>query len=181
MCPASAAADWLVSPYVGARFASSTTFFVGREGAEQNKFTFGTAVGVLSDGVFGIEGDLAFVPGFFEGGAVTQGNRVMTLMANVIVATPLSVTQYGLRPYLSGGAGLVHARAEGDLQRFIASDLLGVNVGGGALGPLSPQTSVRFDLRYFRNVGGDAEATTANDAGLVLSFWRGTVGLTFAF
>ena len=170
----------MVSPYVGMRFAGSTTFVGGREGAEQNTFTFGSSVGYLTDGVLGVEGDIGFVPGFFEGVVVTQGSRVMTLMGNVIVAAPLSATQYGLRPYLVGGAGLMQARAKGALLDVISSDLFAMNVGAGAIGPISPRSSLRFDLRYFRNLSGDPEAVTTA-GGVELSFWRGTVGLTFRF
>jgi hypothetical protein len=183
LTPVPVAADWIVSPYLGARFGGSTTFLVGGEAVERNKFTFGGSVGVLSDGVLGVEADLGFIPGFFERfeGFVTQSNRLMTLMGNVIVAVPLHVTQYGLRPYVSGGVGLMQARAQADVLDVISSDLFAMNVGGGAIGPISPRSSLRFDLRYFQNLSGDPAATTAGTDGLELSFWRGTVGLTFRF
>lgn len=181
LVPSAAAADWIVSPYVGARFAGSTNFFVGREGTEDNKLTFGSAVGILTDGILGVEADVAFVPGFFDGAFIVD-SQVTTVMGNVIVATPIAVTQYGLRPYLTGGAGLFRARGdEAGSDNIIMADVLGMNVGGGAIGPISPRSSLRFDLRYFRNLGGDEDATTANRADLRLSFWRGTVGLTIRF
>jgi Outer membrane protein beta-barrel domain len=184
LAPVPVAADWIVSPYLGARFGGSSTFLVGGEAVERSKFTFGASAGVLTDGVFGVEADLAFIPGFFRRfeGFVTQSNRVVTLMGNVIVAVPLHVTQYGLRPYAVGGVGLMQARGQADLLGdVISSDLFAMNFGGGAIGPISPRSSLRFDLRYFRNLSGDADAaTTAND-GLELNFWRGTVGLTFRF
>jgi opacity protein-like surface antigen len=181
--PSVASADWLVSPFVGARFAGSTTFLVGREGAEENKFTFGSSVGFLTDGVLGVEADVAFVPGFFDSFALTEGSRVLTLMGTVLVAVPLELAQYGLRPYLLGGGGLMQARAGGAefQQQFIQSDLFGITLGGGVIGPLTPRTSLRLDLRYFRNVTTDDEAAVAPNEGLDLSFWRGTVGLAFRF
>ena len=33
-------------------------------------------------------------------------------------------------------------------------NLLGMNIGGGAVGMLSDRIGVRFDLRYFRNIKG---------------------------
>lgn len=179
--PASAAADWVVSPYIGVRFAASTTLLGGREGAEENKYTFGASAGLLTDGILGVEGDVCFVPTFFKGGAASQSGGVTLLMGNVVLLTPLSLAQYGLRPYVVGGVGLMHAYASGDVLSLIDSDLFGMNIGGGAIGPISPRSSVRFDLRYFRNLTGDQDAITASGTGLELSFWRATVGLTFRF
>jgi opacity protein-like surface antigen len=181
--PATAAADWIVSPYIGARFAASTTILGGLEGtSDQNKVTFGSGAGFLTDGILGAEADLGFVPGFFESGLVTRSGGVTTLMGNVIVATPLAVAQYGLRPYVIGGIGLIHAGGGGELLgEIIDSNLFGMNVGAGAMGPITPRSSLRFDVRYFRNLGSDPEVTTVNQAGVELSFWRGTVGLMFRF
>jgi hypothetical protein len=179
--PAAAAADGFVSPYVGSRFASDTTF--RGQGTDRNKWTFGSSVGLLTPGLLGVEADIGFVPGFFESGLRSSGS-VMTLMGNVIVATPLGIAQYGLRPYFIGGVGLLHARVASAQLATANSSLFGMNIGGGAIGPLTPRTSVRFDLRYFRNLSHDEESENFRDlAGnpANLSFWRGTVGLSFRF
>ena len=181
--PAIAEADWIVSPYIGARIAGTTNFVLGRDGIEENKVTFGSAVGFLSAGVLGVEADVTLVPGFFDGPSVTS-SWVTAVMGNVIIATPLGIAQYGLRPYVTGGAGLLRARADDQLGPVITTNFFGMNVGGGALGPLTRRSSVRFDLRYFRNLT-DAERTGALNqvlsGGTQLSFWRGTVGLSFRF
>ncbi|MGH9347515.1 MAG: outer membrane protein [Vicinamibacterales bacterium] len=180
--PVSAAADWIVSPYVGTRFAADTTFLVGFQGTTRDKLTFGSSVGVLSDGVLGVEADIAFVPGFFNSrglGGVTP-SRVITLMGNVILATPLGVSRYGLRPYLVGGAGLIDAAGDSNLLPDIDSHLVGMNLGAGAIGPISDRTSLRFDVRFFRSLRNDEDADTLG-GGTQLTFWRGTVGLTFRF
>jgi hypothetical protein len=175
--PATAAADGFVSPYIGVRFASDTTF--RGQGADRNKVTFGSSVGLLTPGLVGVEADVSFVPGFFESGLVTSG-RVTTVMGNVILATPLAVAQYGLRPYFVGGVGLLHVLASPQLATD-SSTLFGMNVGGGAIGPLTPRTSVRFDVRYFKNLSQDEEALDLAGNPAELSFWRGTVGLSFRF
>ena len=178
--PATASADGFVSPYIGLRFASDTTF--RGQDADRNKVTFGTSVGLLTAGVIGVEADVGFVPGFFQSGL--RGSSVMTLMGNVMVATPLGIAQYGLRPYFIGGVGLLHARVASTTLATDNSNLFGMNIGGGAIGPLTRRTSVRFDIRYFRNLSHDEESENFLDlAGnpANLDFWRGTVGLSFRF
>lgn len=171
-----------MSPYIGVRFAAGTTFIAGFRGSQQGKFTWGSSFGILTDGVLGVEVDFAWVPGFFTDDpiGITPRSRVITLMGNVMVATPLGVASYGLRPYAVGGVGLLHARAGSEDRDLVNSNLFGMNVGGGAIGPLSPRTSVRFDLRYFRNLSNDEEAPVLG-GGAQLSFWRGSVGLAFRF
>jgi hypothetical protein len=178
--PRHAAADWLLSPFAGVRFGADSTFVTGFSGAERNKFTWGTSFGLLTDKGIGFEGEFAWVPGFFETG-ITPRSRVITLMGNVLVSTPSGVASYGLRPYLVGGVGLLHARAGFEQTDSVHSDLFGLDVGGGAIGPLTPRTSVRFDLRYFRNLSNDEEASVIGDEGTQLSFWRASLGLTFRF
>lgn len=182
--PASAVADWIVSPYIGVRFAADTTLFpVGFVGTQRTESTFGSSFGLLTRGVLGVEADVAIVPGFFERrGTLVSKSRVTTVMGNVIAAVPLARSQYGLRPYAIGGVGYIRARAAGaNVEELINLDVVGMNVGGGAIGPLTERTSARFDLRYFRNLGGDEEATTAPGTSLELSFWRASLGLTFRF
>jgi hypothetical protein len=56
------------------------------------------------------------------------------------------------------------------------SNLFGVNVGGGAMGPLTNMIDVRFELRWFKSV------TSGDDTPLLprpaVSFWRAAIGLT---
>ena len=179
--PAPAAADWLLSPFAGVRFAADSTFVTGFQGSERSKFTWGSSFGLLNDKGFGVEGEFAWVPGFFENEGITPRSRVITMMGNVLISTPSGVASYGLRPYLVGGVGLLHARAGRERVDFVHSDLFGLDIGGGAIGPLTPRTSVRFDLRYFRNLSNDEEADVIGDEGTQLSFWRATLGLTFRF
>jgi hypothetical protein len=87
------------------------------------------------------------------------------------------VTGYSLRPYLVGGAGLIHSWFNYDeVFPTIDDDSLGFNVGGGAIGFLTPRTGVRFELRHFRTF--DREPNEASLEVLPrLSFWRFTVGV----
>ena len=59
--------------------------------------------------VFGVDIDLADAPGFFESGDrhLVLGGRVTTVTGNVVIAAPRRLTEYSLRPYFVGGAGLM--------------------------------------------------------------------------
>jgi hypothetical protein len=87
------------------------------------------------------------------------------------------VTQYSLRPFVSGGAGLMSVNVDDVINAVpVDSNLFGINVGGGAMGPLTNALDVRFELRWFKSV------TTGDETPLLprpaVSFWRGAIGLT---
>jgi opacity protein-like surface antigen len=185
LCPAAASADWLVSPFVGLRFGADTTLLFAPGPPEGSRFVWGVSGGLVTDGVFGFEGEFSYAPDFFETELhVLADSRVVTLSGNVMLALPLEATTYGLRPYVIGGLGLMHAGSS-PLPDFgevfeIDSNFLALNLGAGAIGPVSPRSSIRFDIRYFRNMKTDEAAPVMPEAGgAQLSFWRATVGLTF--
>jgi hypothetical protein len=180
-----ARADYLFTPFIGGTFAGRTAFLTGREeGAGSQRLIFGGSVGWLSSGLLGIEGDFSYVPGMFQRNAeraVPEGfifdSSVTTLTGSVIVAVPQRVTGYSLRPYLVGGVGLIHSGINyDDVFPTIDDNSLGLNVGGGAIGFLTPRTGVRFELRHFRTF--DREPNELSLEVLPrLSFWRFTVGV----
>ena len=90
--------------------------------------------------------------------ALVARSHVYTMMGNVMLAVPRGVTGYSLRPVLSGGAGLMHVSIS-DIAGIAAIDanMFGVNIGGGALGPISSVLDVRFDLRWFKSVTSGGE------------------------
>jgi hypothetical protein len=135
--------------------------------------------GVLSDGLLGVEADVGYVPRFFERstGTIVLRSHVLTVMGNVMVALPRSVSGYSLRPFVSGGAGLMHVNINDVLEVVdVDTNLFGINVGGGAVGPLSNALDVRFDLRWFKSVTSGSEQPLR--PGPPLAFWRLAVGLT---
>jgi hypothetical protein len=172
-------ADFFLTPFAAIKFAGDARFVDLESGASNAKFALGGMAGVLSDGLLGAEADITYVPRFFERstGSLVARSHVLTLMGNVMVAAPLSLTQYSLRPFVSGGAGLMHINID-DVANAIPvdSNLFGVNVGGGAMGPLTNAVDVRFELRWFKSVtSGDATPLLPGSA---LSFWRAAIGLT---
>ena len=185
LAPATASADWLITPFIGTAFSGETTLQVISPGKLPRKTTFGISGALLSDGLLGIEAGVSHVPGLFSedplGLLKTSGSRVTTVDGSIILAAPLSVTRDSLRPYLIGGLGLMQARLGDPASIFpIDQDFLSVNVGGGAIGLLSPRTGVRFELRHFKAVSG-ADGPLAREGLSRLSFWRASVGLTLHY
>jgi hypothetical protein len=186
LTPATAArADWLITPFVGTTFAANTNIlFVTETG--NKKFNFGVSFGALSDGIFGVEGSVAHVPRFFETTAGTNlvlNSGITTLDGNVIVAVPQAITGYSLRPYVIGGIGVMRANVQGTFgpANSFDSNLMAMNVGGGALGMLSNRTGVRFEVRSFRNLKSDSSTTTLLGGSTRIRFWRATVGVVVRF
>ena len=177
-----ARADWFVSPFIGLKFAGDTNIVDPERAVDQTKMTLGGSVGILSDQILGLEFDIAYVSAFFEGpdpGILITGSRVTTLMGNVIVAMPIGLTGKSLRPYVGGGLGLIAPRIDDEVFP-VRSNLFGANVGGGAFGPISERTSLRFDLRYFKNLSGEDEPVVRGQS-TQLSFWRATVGVSLSY
>jgi len=184
--PAKASADWLFTPFLGTTFggnadvnSNSGTF------ADQfeQKFNYGASLAWMGGGVLGFEVDFGYSPNFFgvsdtnaSFNLIGDGN-VTTAMGNIVVGAPLG----GVRPYASGGLGLISSRVDNPGQFFdkATSQDLGMDVGGGVMF-LSGNVGVRGDLRYFRSL----QNSDPNGFDLSLGsfrFWRGTVGVTFKF
>ena len=166
-CSPNASAEWQFTPFIGYTFKATSTFVdfeldENRAVTDQTRLNFGGAVRLIGEWPIGLEAYYVHTPGFFD--PKPQFNivlpqvlesRTSAVMGNVVLTTPLSWNRYGLRPSLSGGIGLMHA-SEQDLLQVIRYriNLLGMNIGGGAVGFLSDHVGVRFDLRYFRNIKG---------------------------
>ena len=181
--PASAAADWLLTPFAATTFGASTNILLVTDTGNK-KFNFGASFGLLTDGIVGLEASVGHIPHFFETSAGTNlvlTSGVTTLDGNVILAVPQAITGYSLRPYFVGGLGLIHATSR-DIRNFnpIDTNLLALNVGGGAIGMLSNNTGVRFELRKFKNVKSD-DSTATLEGSTRISFWRASVGMVFRF
>lgn len=156
--PATSRAEWQFAPFLGYTFKGSTTLIDLENAAPQRRWHVGGAATLLGDGPVGVEGDFVYTPNFFDREEIAQveSSRMYAVMGNVVLTTPRRWNQYGLRPYVSGGVGVLHASNQ-DIRGSIPTvrvNLMGMNVGGGAVGFLTDRTGVRFDLRYFKNVRG---------------------------
>ena len=180
--PATARADWFLTPFAGIKFAGESRIVDLDRGASNTKFTLGGIVGQIGDGLLGIEADIGYSPRFFErsSGMLIARSYVLTIMGNVVITAPSGLTGDSLRPFISGGGGLMHAEIDDILGALpVNSNLIGINIGGGATGRLTDLTSLRFELRYFKSITREGEDRPL--LGTSLSFWRAGVGLTLRY
>lgn len=193
MAPADAAAQWQFAPFVGYTYNGATTLVDLERGSEVTHWHFGGAVTLLGDSPFGVEGYFVRTPSFFQNensdcnvaATCVTSSRTYALMGNVVLATPRNWNRYGLRPYVSGGLGLLHAsRAAVQNVLPINLDLLGMNLGGGAVGFVSDRVGLRFDLRYFRKIEGPEEDTLdppVSIGPIRLRYWTTSVGVVVRY
>jgi hypothetical protein len=169
--------DLLIIPFVGEKFAGRTSIVVGEPTASERKLTFGLSTLVLSDKFLGVEADVEHTPQFYGAGVgkLVSTSAVTTLTGNIVVAVPRAITRDSLRPYIVSGLGLMHThlKTQGSVLDT-SSSLLGLDIGGGVIGLVSPRAGVRFELRHFKNLSKDANLVTIG--GTKLSFWRVTAG-----
>jgi hypothetical protein len=185
LIPRVADADWIFAPFIGSTFAGSTALPDLEQGAGSTQLIFGGSAGLWTRGIFGIEGDFAFLPRFFETdntGGLFINSSALTFSGNIVVATPMSVTRESLRPYVIGGLGWMRASIQ-EVSNSGLDELLGrtrnsvgLNFGAGAIGFISPRTGFRFEVRHFRSLERDTDIFTGETQSL-LSFWRATVGV----
>jgi hypothetical protein len=195
LLPAQASAEWQLAPFVGFNFLGDTNLLFTQ--LPKRHWLFGGTGRLVGPGPIGLEGLFLYVPGAFQsidvdpffldigdpGQTITQSNAY-ALMGNVVLTTPRSWNEYGLRPYVSGGLGLLHvyhneskAPARGNLTAF--------NLGGGAVGLLSERVGLRFDLRYVSTTPHGRESSeellTIDSARVRVHFWTATVGVVFKY
>lgn len=190
--PRAAQAEWQLTPLFGFTFKGDTTLpdlgTVDFEGASSKRhWNFGGAVTLIGAGPIGVEGLLVYTPGFFqtdEDPGLIHESRTIALMGNLVLATPRSWNEYGLRPFVSAGFGLLRASAQDQDQVELFArpvNLFGYNVGGGAVGFLSERTGLRFDFRYFSHVRPLNDPEIPSFGPIELSYWNLAVGVVFRY
>jgi len=185
--PTKASADWLLTPFLGSTFGgnadiadlSGSTF----SDEFEQKLNYGASLAWMGGGIVGFEFDFGYSPNFFGADTSDRGfeligdGNVTTAMGNIVVGAPLGA----VRPYASGGLGLISSRVDDPGQFFTkaTSNDLGMDVGGGVMF-LGGNVGVRGDLRYFRSLNNDDDDAIDFSLGS-FKFWRGSVGVTFKF
>jgi opacity protein-like surface antigen len=174
LSPVPARADVMFTPFIGAAFSGD---------APDTRLTYGGALSFTGAGILGVELDFGYTPNFFRDVQFVESSNVVTLMGNLILSAPLDRVGVGIRPYVSGGAGLLRTRIRDEDEFFdVDDDSWGYNAGAGLTGFMTNNVGLRADVRYFRSF----RATRTGDDELAVqlggfNFWRGTVGLAFRF
>jgi hypothetical protein len=184
-------ADWLLTPFLGLTFQGETSLLDHEQAVGKVHWTYGAAIAFVGRGPIGVEGIVVYTPGFFQQDDPPTidglpppdivSSRTFGMMGNIVLTIPRSWNEYGLRPFVSGGIGLLHASANDARDLLpVSANLLGYNVGGGAVGFLTERTGMRFDLRYFSNLkpSDDPDISIGQ---VQLSYWTGSVGVVFRF
>jgi hypothetical protein len=172
--PRTAHAEGFLTPYLG------TTFGASFDGANPGrKLHYGAAfTGIGSSGI-GFEVDFNYAPTFFKSGddeffSFKSDGNLVTLMGNLVFEAPRG----GVRPYVSGGFGLMRSNISGPTALFDYSDSgFGVNAGAGLR--TGGKVGLRAELRYFRQIS-DLTPFQSLELG-DFHFWRGTAGVSFGF
>jgi hypothetical protein len=189
-----AAADWHFTPFVGFTLGGNSTFS-GSENLQTGRKFFGRkdpvvggSVSWLGRGLLGVEGVFIYVPGILDpdpdiprSEQLFIGSHSTGLMGNVLLATPRAWNEHGLRPFVSGGFGVLHLTLDTLLDVLnVRRNVLGYNVGGGAVGFITDRTGVRLDLRRYSYVKSrDLQGVSVDRENL--SYWTASVGVVFRY
>jgi len=181
---ASARADIIITPFVGKTFAAQTTLFT-LANVDKQTWIVGTSAAWLTSSIIGAEVEFGYAPRFFGQDSLNSltrpGSNVTSLTGNVLLTLPVSVTRESLRPYITGGMGVLHASVNDSLELLtIDRNMLALSIGGGAIGFLNSRAGVRFDLRHIRSTSTDVDTATLLTAPR-LGFWRATIGVAIRY
>lgn len=169
--PAIASAQTFITPFVGATFGADSP---------GERLTGGASI-LFMGPVAGLELEFGYTPDFFKESSdieLVSDSNVTSLAANLV----LGVGAGPVRPYVTGGAGLLRTRitAAEDFFDEISENDFGFNVGAGAIILMNDHVGIRGDVRYFRSLqdidAGDLAVELGN-----FDFWRGYVGVSFGF
>ena len=110
--PRPAAAEWHFIPSVGLTFAGKTSLIDLEQATDNVHRNIGGTVTLLGHGIFGVESVFVYTPGFFQMSddidtSLVTSSRTIAFMGNAVLTTPRRWTEYGLRPFVSGGLGVL--------------------------------------------------------------------------
>jgi hypothetical protein len=180
--PAAARADFFVVPFAGMKFGGSTSIADLELAAAKRKLVLGIGARTVNDGIIGYEVEFANIAGYFANEEVSlvtplvkSGSYLNDLTGSVVLSLPPGLTGGGLRPYAVFGGGLIHAQSEDFLETIkVRRTVAAFNIGVGAIGMVTNNVGVRFDLRHLRSFANDAPT---GGVGHQIAYSRLTIGL----
>ena len=178
-----AAAERQIRPFVAVTFGGDTTFVDLEHAAGKPHATIGASALVLGE-IFGVEADVAHTPGFFQNGdsGLVLSSSVTTVTGNLMVALPHRLTEYALRPYFVGGAGLMRVHKQDYFDVFdVANVYAATDVGAGATGFITNRVGVCWEARYFRAIGRKSQISGTTSGTDELSFWRASMAIAIRY
>lgn len=171
---------------VGLTTLGSTSLHDSELATGKRHRNFGGAVSLLGPGLLGAEVVTFWTPGYFDRDEAfgetdfVKSSRTVSIMGNVVLTAPQRWTEYSLRPFVSAGLGLMHVSKTNIPEGIFDFDLnlLGFNVGGGAVGFLSKRTGLRFDIRY-HSVLNPSDHGPISTGDVHLRYITASIGLVF--
>jgi len=183
--PRPAHADGFITPFIGVNFGGATDTEFGTAVGDNSDLTYGVSIGWMGAGIIGVEEDLGYAPKFFAPAALIGQTNVLTLMTNVIIGIPVGgQSGGGVRPYVSGGIGLLRTSVEKSVTALtLDRNSAGWDLGGGINGYFGDHIGVRGDFRYFRDFSiSDTDSAIGVVLGKgTLDFYRASIGVVFRF
>jgi opacity protein-like surface antigen len=170
--PATASAQVFITPFAGATFGAD---------APASKLSFGGALTLMGN-IAGVELEVGYTPDFFDSSKnvlLSGSNNITSLMGSLMIG----VGAGPVRPYLTGGAGLLRSRVRSGSALFndVNQNDFGLSAGVGLITMFSDHIGARLDGRYFRSLR-DSDTAGALDISVGnFDFWRVYGGLTFKF
>ena len=180
--PVPARADFFIVPFLGMKFGGSTSIVDLELAAAKKKLVLGIAARTVDNGIIGYEVEFANIAGYFANEEVSSitplvkgGSYVNDLTGSVVLSLPPGVTGGGLRPYAVIGGGLIHAQSDDFFVVIkVRRTVPAINLGIGAIGMITNNVGVRFDLRHLRSLSNDAPV---GGVGHQIAYSRFTIGL----
>lgn len=176
------AAEWQFTGMAGVTFLGTTTLVDPDLAYSNLHVNLGGAATFLTNGIVGAEGLMVWTPHFLKNGTsgLVNSGRTEALMGNLVITAPHRFTEYTLRPFVSGGLGLLRLGLSDETQVLpYHANLTGLDIGGGALGFLSTKIGLRFDVRYFRTLSRTNNTNTLSFGATHLRYMTATVGIVY--
>jgi len=180
--PRAARADFFVIPFAGMKFGGSTSIVDLELAAGKKKLVLGIAALKIDDRIIGFEAEFGNIAGFFNNEKefgdkplIKPGSYVNDLTGSVVFSLPPGATRGGLRPYAVVGGGVIHAESLEILEVLqVRRTVPAINLGVGAIGMLTNNVGVRFDVRHLRSLTTDPPTGSVSRG---INYSRFTIGL----